>query len=166
MRSKNCVLLAHCILAQTVRADGCEKAPAIITQVVEFLMREQINIIQMPCPETLFIGLPRPPHGKKWYEQHGFRDHCRKIADDQAEYCKTLEEAGNRIVAILGVEFSPACSTIQNSGIAYRPYGIYIEELVSSLGNAGIHPKTISINPGWKHKMEQSFAELVEPNHE
>ena len=51
--SSKCVFVSHCVLAQTVRAEGCAKSPAVIREVVDFLVENEINIFQMPCPELL-----------------------------------------------------------------------------------------------------------------
>lgn len=161
-RSNACVLMAHCILAQTVRAEGCHKAPAAIKEIVQFCLDNDVNMIQMPCPETLSPcgGLPRDPHGKKWYEAAGLRDTCKLIARGQANYAKILTDAGKNIVAIIGVEFSPACSTVQGSNSPYRQYGIYMEEFENELSARGINPITISLNPAWSKRTGQDLKKL------
>ena len=162
--SKDFVLMSHCILAQTTRADGCAKAPAAIRVVINFLLEHEINMIQMPCPETLFPlgGLPRDPHGKKWYEQAGFRDFCKSLAPSQAEYAHKLIKAGNNLLGIIGVHFSPACSTIKDSGSVYMQYGIYMEELEIAFGRLGMEPPlTISVNPDWHNKLHQDLQSLL-----
>ena len=161
-RSEHCVLLAHCILAQTVRADGCEKVPAAVRRVVEFCLDNDLNMIQMPCPETRFCGLPREPHGKKWYEQQGLRKICRIIAAEQAVYARQLVDAGKIILAIIGVEFSPACSTVKNNNSVYRQHGIYMEELEVALEIRGLCIPAISINPDWRNRLERDLADILE----
>lgn len=159
-RSNRCVLVSHCLLAQTVRAEGCAKRPAILREVVNFCADNGLNIIQMPCPELLFSGLPRDQHGKKWFEANGFRPHCSEIAKAQAEYAAMLQTAGKEIVAVIGMEFSPACSTIEGNKSPYRQHGIFMEELKGALSGAGISPVFISINPDWRNKMAAELDKL------
>ncbi len=160
--SDRCVFVSHCILAQTVRAEGCAKSPAVITQVIEFLMRNHINIIQMPCPETLTPngGLGREAHGKKWYEENGLRGTCTDIAISQVGYMKTLIAGGKEVIGVIGITFSPACSTEKDVNV-YRQQGIYIEELEKALSSEGIDIPMISVNPDWCAKLEKDLERLV-----
>lgn len=58
-RSKKIVLVAHCILNQNSISDGTADYPGSISEIVEFLFRSNVGIIQMPCPEMLCLGLNR-----------------------------------------------------------------------------------------------------------
>ncbi len=101
-RSKKCVFVSHCLLAQVVRAKGLVKvSPAIIKQVVQFCMDNDINVFQMPCPESLCAagGLRREVHGKAWYEKNGLRETSSKIAKEQVNYMVELKESGFAVVA-------------------------------------------------------------------
>ena len=112
-RSKNCVFVSHCLLAQGIRANGLAKYErAAVKPLVQFCLDHDINIMQMPCPERLCAagGIGREPHGKAWYEKNGLRDTSARIAREQAAYMKTLIENGFNILAIIGMEFSPACA--------------------------------------------------------
>lgn len=162
--SPYCVVISHCILAQTVRAEGCATAPASVRQVIEFCLDHEINMIQMPCPETLFPkgGLGRPGHGKKWYEAQGFREFCEPLAVSQAEYCKRLADAGKIILGLIGVEFSPACSTV-DAGV-YRQTGIFINTLRTALTAVGLPQfPMISVNPKWRDKLARDLQSLLPP---
>jgi len=153
-----CVFVSHCILAQTVKA---KPKSGVIREVVDFLMDHDINIMQMPCPETLFLGVDRDTHGKKWYESKGFREKCKEIASSQVEYMNQLKKAGREIVGIIGVEFSPACSTITDSSSRYRQEGIYMEELKKSMKLVNINVPFISVHSGWKNKMKEELEKLI-----
>jgi predicted secreted protein len=120
-------------------------------------MEHDINIMQMPCPESLSTAgtLTRVPHGKKWYEDHGLRVTARDIAQKQVHYMKQLIEAGNKIIAIVGVEFSPACAvTYLNKGRSIqRGKGIYVEELERALSEQQLTIRIIGISQRWTKKM-------------
>ena len=66
--------------------------PAMMRPVVEFCLANDINIIQMPCPETNCAagGLGRQPHGKSWYERNGLRETAANIAAGQLDYMERL----------------------------------------------------------------------------
>lgn len=159
--SQYCVFVSHCILAQTVRAEGCAKTPAIINRVVRFLMKHEFNIMQMPCPESIAVGIERGKHGKKWYEKKGIRKVCKKIAKSQAIYMKELETAGKKVIGIIGIEFSPACSFTRDSKSVYMQEGIYGEELRKAMKKCGISAKMISVHPQWEAKLDKSLKDLL-----
>lgn len=159
--SQYCVFVSHCILAQTVRAEGCAKTPAIINRVVKFLMKHEFNIMQMPCPESIAVGIERGKHGKKWYEKKGIRKVCKKIAKSQAIYMKELEDAGKKVIGIIGIEFSPACSFTRDSKSVYMQEGIYGEELRKAMKKRGISAKMISVHPQWEAKLDKNLKDLL-----
>lgn len=166
IRSKRCVFVSHCIMAQCVRAEGLARYfPGAVKPVVQFMLDNDINIMQMPCPETLCNagGLGRQPHGKKWYEDNGLRPTAARIADGQAAYMKALVDQGFEILAIVGMEFSPACAiTFLNRGpVIYRDKGIYIEELERALTEAGLDIPQIGVNQRALRKLDRDLAGLL-----
>ena len=48
-----------------------KKYPAVVRPILEFCIKYDLNILQMPCPESRCSagGLIRQPHGKLWYEK-------------------------------------------------------------------------------------------------
>lgn len=167
IRSKKCVFVSHCMLAQCVRATGIVKHfPGPVRPVVQFCLDNDINIMQMPCPETLCSsgGLGRSPHGKKWYDENGLRETAKNIAFTQVEYMSNLIQSGYEILAIIGVEFSPACApTYLNKGpVIYREKGIFIEELQKCLIKRGINVRLIGVNQRAHRKLDRELKELLQ----
>lgn len=167
IRSKYCVFVSHCILAQGIMADGIVKYfPGPIKPILQLCLDNDINIMQMPCPEATCKsgGLGRIPRGKKWYEKNGLRKHCETIAKQQVEYMAALEANGFKIIAIIGVDFSPACAVnyLNKGRSIHRDEGIYIEELKSKIKTAGMDIKLIGISQRWHKKMVIDFQEAME----
>ncbi len=167
LRSNRCVFLSHCLLAQVVRAKGLVKYfPAAVKPVVQFCLDNDINMIQMPCPETLCAagGLGREPHGKAWYEQNGLRKTSAKIAREQATYAQQLIDSGCALLAVLGVEFSPACATqyLNRGPVVYKDRGIFAEELKKAFDALGLAVPFVGVNQRWLRKLDRDLAELVE----
>jgi len=50
-RSGKIALIAHCILNQNSRASGLAERSSVITEILKFLVQNEIGVIQMPCPE-------------------------------------------------------------------------------------------------------------------
>jgi predicted secreted protein len=164
--SSKCIFVSHCLLAQAVVARGlAQTSAAIVKPVVQFCMDNNINIFQMPCPEVECAagGLGRNLHGKKWYEENGLREICSHIAKEQVGYMKKLSLAGCQTLAIVGVEFSPACApTYLNIGRrVVRDKGIYIEELERELEEQELKVAFIGVNQRWLKKLSKQFNDVL-----
>ena len=58
-KSKSVVFVAHCILNQNSISDGTAAYHGIIKEIMDFLIISDVEIVQMPCPELLCLGLDR-----------------------------------------------------------------------------------------------------------
>lgn len=125
-KSRKLALVAHCTLNQNSRALGLAEKPSAVAEIADFLMRKDLGVIQMPCPELAYAGVLRQPQTKEQYDSPAFRRHCRRIADEVAEQIREYEKCGIRLRLILGVDGSPSCAV-------NREPGILIEELRSAL---------------------------------
>lgn len=166
IRSKRCVFVSHCLLAQCVRANGLVKYfPGPVKPMVQFCLDNDINIMQMPCPESLCQagGLGRDPHGKSWYEKNGLRETARGIAGEQVAYMHQLVRSGYELLAIMGMEFSPACAVnyLNKGPVVYKDRGIFVEELQSELRRRGLDIPFVGINQRAHRKLERQLNELV-----
>ena len=166
-RSKKCVFVSHCLLAQVVRAKDLVKvSPAIVKQVVQFCMDNDINVFQMPCPEFLCAagGLGRDVHGKSWYEKNGLRETGSEIAKEQVNYMAKLIRAGFEVLAIIGLEFSPACAPnyLNRGRRIVKGKGIYIEELERELKLQKLRIPFIGVNQRWMRKLEKQLGMMLE----
>ena len=167
VRSRRCIFVSHCILAQCVMAEGVAKNyAASIKPVIEFCLANDINIMQMPCPETLCAsgGLGRDPHGKAWYEQNGLRETSTGIAAGQAAYMKTLADRGFDVLAVIGVDFSPACAVnyLNKGRSIVKGEGIYFEELRKALAALDLAPPFVGVAGKWPKKIVRDLAALLD----
>lgn len=142
-----------------------KKYPAIVRPILEFCLEHDVNIFQMPCPETLCTagGLVRQPHGKQWYEDRGLRETARTIAEEQVRYMATLLKQGFEILAVIGVDFSPACAVnyLNRGRSIYSDQGIYVEELQSALKKNGIRCRFIGVHQRWQRKLQNNLQDLL-----
>lgn len=154
-RSEQFVLVPFCVLAQSFHAAGLVKYDwkGVIKPIIQVLIDRDVNIIQMPCMETLFHGGPkdglnREPKGMKHYDVPEFRDYCQKEASKVLDQIQGLYSSGYSVKAILGMEYSPSCAAkIQyppKKGLANR--GVYMQELSRLLQSANIEIPILGIN--------------------
>ena len=124
-RSKKIALVAYCILNQNSRVLGLAERPSAITEIVEFLVRMDVGIIQMACPELTYAGILRKSQTKDEYDNVMFKDHCRKIAEEIARQIQEYAKCEIKLKIVIGVDGSPSCGVTDS--------GILIEELRSIL---------------------------------
>jgi len=141
-RSGKIAIVAHCILNQNARVQGLAERPSAITEITEFLNRNEIGIIQMPCPELMYAGVLRLPQTKEQYDNRAYRELCRKIANEIASQIQEYKKCKIETVFVIGVNGSPTCNVKKtdsnNSKQKVREHGILIEELELALSKKQI----------------------------
>jgi len=162
----NFIFVSHCILAQSVMAGDKSCGPQQVKPVLKWAMDNDINICQMPCPEALFEGIKRKPKGFKYYNTPEFRKHCAGIAQTQASYINELIKSGHNVLGVIGVVFSPACSTIKDSPSPYHPYGVYMDELENITVSFGLNIKFVCVTENWKNKLSTILDDLIKSQSE
>ncbi|MBC7328281.1 DUF523 domain-containing protein [bacterium] len=143
-RSKQLIVLHHCLLNQNARAKGLAKRSGAIEEIVEEALQKGWGIYQIPCPELRFLGADRQPLTKTDYNVPEFRRICREIALEVAGDLEEFAKAGYEILKIVGVEGSPSCGVnythikIDEEEMLVRGEGILVEELKRALLDKGI----------------------------
>lgn len=136
-RSGKIAVVAHCVLNQNARVPGLAEKPSTITEITEFLNRNKIGIIQMPCPELIYAGVSRQPQTKEQYANKIYRKLCGKIADEIAHQIQEYKRCKIETLFVIGVDGSPSCSVkatkCNTNRQKVRDYGILIEELQFAL---------------------------------
>lgn len=134
-------VVAHCLLNPYTRVKGL-KAP-------EFHLRPESPLIQLPCPEVLYMGLDRWAVTRNQLDVPEFRRFCRSLITHYADLVEMLARKGARI-KIVGVAGSPNCGVrttstgyeggrvqeCEHSHVSGR--GIFMEELLAELERRGI----------------------------
>jgi len=165
LRSKKHILVPYCALSQGIRAEGIVRHyPAVVTDVINYLIEKEINIMQMPCPELFFDGIKRQPCGKPNYDNLRNRRVCREVATEVVKMILLIKKGGYEVIGILGVNYSPSCAV---DFIGYkRPdkmpgTGIYIEELKKVLKENGLNVPFIGIENYDINSTMQKLRKLI-----
>lgn len=153
-RSETFVMVPFCVLAQSFHAKGLVKYDwrGVVKPIMQTLIDRDVNVIQMPCMETMYnggpaIGLNREPKGMKHYDVPEFREFCRNEAQKVFDQVSGIFESGYRVAAIMGMEYSPSCSV----KIQYPPKkggnpGVYMQELSKLLDESDYEVPLLGIN--------------------
>ena len=107
---------------QNAVVHGLERAKGAFPLVEEILKRG-IGIIQLPCPEFLYLGSNRPSMNKAEYEKtEGYTEHCRRILESVFWQLEEYQKNGYSYIGVLGIQESPSCSLSSPPGILMEKY--------------------------------------------
>lgn len=152
-RSKKVVLLAHCLLNQNSISDGTADLPSQFSEIIEWLLANQIGMIQMPCPELTCLGLDRGDErgSERPLLEENTRirgllsearqiDTLRKMADELVRQVEQYQSHGLQVLGVLGVDRSPSCGveTTSRNGSEVPGRGVFLEVLSGKLAESGI----------------------------
>ena len=89
MKGRKIAIVAHCILNQNSVVNGLERAEGAFNEVVEILLKHNYAIIQLPCPELIYLGYDREGRTKEEYNTKDYRELCKELLKPIIKY---LEE--------------------------------------------------------------------------
>lgn len=130
---------AHCLLNPHTRVRGLRP--------VEFL--PEGPVIQLPCPEALYMGLDRWAVTRNQLDVPEFRRFCRSLIVHYADLLEMLARQG-KLIKIVGLAGSPSCGVdTTSSGYAggrvrecehehVLGKGVFMEELMVELERRGV----------------------------
>jgi len=167
-RSGRIAVVAHCILNQNSRVLGLAERASTITEIVELLTRNDIGIIQMPCPELSYAGILRKKQTKDQYDNAMFRGYCRKIAKEIVNQIQEYAKCGINTKIVIGIDGSPSCgvnaASTENPCKNHMPKhkrvkgsGILIEELHSAFKDKRISKPFYGIR---YERLPEDFVEI------
>lgn len=174
IRSKDIIFLPFCLICRGVVAQGLVKEfSSVVKPILLEIIRRDINIVQMSCPEVNFggweHGLKRKPKLKSDYDCAEFHSHCRGLARETVDKIEALHKNGFRVRAILGIEYSPSCAvnyvlksytgSYSSKGYTSHGAGIFMEQLQAELEKRDLKILMIGVH---LRGMEKTLRRLKE----
>lgn len=167
--NKKVVFVSGCTLCPYFQAVCSDKNMKWQIQLLNTIIKNDIGIIQMPCPEASFGGYKngtiRKPHGVDYYEKlEGFKEHCNALSQMTVEQIKELLQADYCIIAIIGIEHSPTCAAnymYTHHGMMKRK-GIFLSAIYEGLISSSIEIPILGINRSYPDKCIQELLKLFE----
>lgn len=152
MRGKKILLLAHCCLNQNAVLPGWERAYGAYP-FTELLIRNGIGILQLPCPETLALGIDRPPLTYEDYNTNEHRTLCANICDIPLKMIQAHLDAGDEIIGIIGIQDSPNCAIT-------HPRGVFMEVLFERLKERSIMLPYLEVPVLYSEADDRAFSDF------
>jgi predicted secreted protein len=140
--------------------DETASYPGAIKEVIDFFVRSDVGIIQMPCPEFLCLGLVRGnPEGnllpivqentriRKLMEISPSIDKIKIIVKDVISQITDYHKLGFSIRGIVGINRSPTCgvNTTSDNDKEVEGEGVFMRELRESLEQNKLYVKMLGI---------------------
>lgn len=109
------LIVSHCILNKSSKVehdeDSLAEEYATRFDFLQTAIKNDIQLIQLPCPEFIMYGSRRWGHVKNQFDNPFFRENCRKIflpiLNQIEEYISRKDKFN--IIGIVSVEGSPSC---------------------------------------------------------
>ncbi|WP_456419493.1 CD3072 family TudS-related putative desulfidase [Methanocaldococcus infernus] len=124
-------IVSHCILNQNSVVKSLRRVKGSFKEVVSLLIKNDFGIIQLPCPELIYLGINREGRVKEEYDTEEYRELCRELLKNIFKYIREYEKDGYKFL-LIGIEGSPTCGifkTETKDGLR-EGRGILMEELL------------------------------------
>ncbi len=108
-RSKKIIVISHCILNANAKVAPLAEYPGVLHSAIEAFIKDGTGIVQLPCPESSYLGINRWGMCYEQYDHPKFRRHCRKILKASVDQLETFIAAGYHIRGVIGADGSPNC---------------------------------------------------------
>jgi predicted secreted protein len=111
-------VVSHCILNANAKVGPLAEYPGVLRSVMDAFIEDGTGIVQLPCPESSYLGINRWGMCYEQYNHPKFRRHCRKILEPVLDQLETFIIAGYDLCGVIGVDGSPNC------GVTKIPSGL------------------------------------------
>ncbi|MGC9323401.1 MAG: hypothetical protein ACP5G0_01510 [Desulfomonilia bacterium] len=108
-KNKRIVLICQCLVNPYCRVHILGQNFPLSLELMNYLLRKNIGIIQYSCPETTAMGLMRNPQGRQQYDNIFFRDHCKELLKVPLLMVKEFIKNRYTLSCFIGLENSPTC---------------------------------------------------------
>ena len=123
------LFVSHCLLntaakVKSFKKEEMEKEEALRLQVIRAALEQEVQLVQLPCPEFLQYGSLRWGHCADQFDNPFFRRQCRLMLEpillQLEEYLSNDKDF--QVLGILGIDGSPSC------GIKYTCRAVWSDE--------------------------------------
>lgn len=118
-RGKNVFIICHCLLNSNAKIFPLADTSGVYVNDISPLMKIGVGLVQLPCPETCYLGMNRWGMTKEQYDHQAYRDFCKTILYPIMLQITAYAKAGYSISGVAGMDGSPNCG-ITKTCLGYR----------------------------------------------
>lgn len=108
-RSKKILILCHCLLNANAKVFPLATCGGVYHHVIKTYIEGGVGLVQLPCPETGYLGINRWGMTKNQYDHPHFKDYCREILRPSLYQIRAFADAGYELLGVIGMDGSPNC---------------------------------------------------------
>ncbi|MCP4119005.1 MAG: hypothetical protein GY737_27120 [Desulfobacteraceae bacterium] len=112
-RSRQIIVVCHCLLNANAKIHPLANYAGVKEEVMLPCLKQGAGIVQLPCPETTYLGMNRWGMTVEQYDNPGYVNHCRRILEPSLDEIQAFHSAGYEIICVIGVDGSPSCGVNQ-----------------------------------------------------
>ena len=123
--NKFVAVISHCFLNQNAKVSEFARFPGVVQSVHDILIEKYISIIQLPCPETTYLGVNRWWQSRELYDVPGYREFCHELSAPIIAEIKIYLKRGYKVL-LVALDGSPSCGVfLTGSNVSWggRPVG-------------------------------------------
>ena len=112
-RSQQILVVCHCLLNANAKVSPLAVYPGALMETLLPFLQQGVGLVQLPCPESAYLGINRWGMSREQYDHPRFRRHCRQILMPIMDQLETFCAAGCAIAGVVGADGSPNCGVNQ-----------------------------------------------------
>lgn len=113
-RSGKIIVVCHCLLNANAKVEPYARYGGINQNALHEYLSGDYGIIQLPCPETTYLGMKRWGMTKGQYETPAYIRHCRRIIQSSLNQIEASLNVGYTVECVMGVKGSPNCGVFHS----------------------------------------------------
>ena len=117
--AKKLILVSHCILNQYSIIHGRSNNMRLGREIIEMALKNEVGIIQLPCPEVTLLGPKRWAQSYEQYDTTAFHHHCEQLIQPVVDQIIDYQNDGRKLMAAVGIAGSPSCAVFETTSADY-----------------------------------------------
>ncbi|MEL9999770.1 MAG: hypothetical protein QXH02_01615 [Desulfurococcaceae archaeon] len=173
-RKKLVAVVAHCTLNQNTVVKHLASHEGVVSDFVNALVKLGYGIVQLPCPEALYLGMRRWWMSKEQYDTQSYRKFSRKILEHYVALLKELVRDGCTYI-LVGVHGSPSCAVETTTSNPYwqgepkvnaypqstkiSGIGVFMEVFLEMIRSSGIPEPVLALDVDHREVAERGLRQ-------
>ncbi len=129
-RSKEILVVCHCLLNSNSKVYPLAEVEGVYRHAIKASIDRGVGILQLPCPETCYLGMKRWGMTKEQYDHPAYRSFCQSILQPSILQIKAFIDAGYTLTGIAGMDGSPNCG-IEKTCLGFKGGEVCNDQIIS-----------------------------------